>query len=138
MSMDTDADTVLVSENVLTMSDRDDTGSSFVAIKDGRIAAAEPLSALSSWAGSGTEVIDVGDRLVLPGFIDTHCHLEKHARTTYKSVDVRAPRCASIADVTSELRRGIPDSLIDGWIVAQGNLFFDQKLGDRRVPTRSV
>ena len=101
MSMDTDADTVLVSENVLTMSDRDDTGSSFVAIKDGRIAAVEPLSALSSWAGSGTEVIDVGDRLVLPGFIDTHCHLEKHARTTYKSVDVRAPRCASIADVTS-------------------------------------
>ena len=136
MSVPVEADKVVVSENVLTMSDRDDSGPSFAAFKNGRICAVGPVSGLSSWEGSGTEIIDVGDRLVLPGFIDTHCHLEKHARTTYKSVDVRAPRCASIAHVTKELERSIPDSLLDGWIVAQGNLFFDQKLADQRLPTR--
>src|SRR4051794_26489890 len=41
-----------------------------VLIEDGRIAAVGP-----GLAAEGAEVIDATDRIVLPGFVDTHRHL---------------------------------------------------------------
>ena len=45
-----------------------------LAVADGRIAAVGPSDAIELLAGDA-EVIDVRQRLVLPGFIDTHTHL---------------------------------------------------------------
>jgi predicted amidohydrolase YtcJ len=86
--------------------------------------------------GPGTEVRDVGDRTLLPGFIDVHAHLEVAARTLETTVDCRAPVCGTVADVLDALRDGLGTQVRDGWMVGQGNLFFDQKLAERRLPTR--
>ncbi len=46
-----------------------------LAVRDGRIAWVGEEADVDEHVGAGTEVIDVGGRLVLPGFIDAHNHL---------------------------------------------------------------
>ncbi len=46
-----------------------------VAVRDGRITAVGPTSAVLSRIGEGYDVIDVGGKLVTPGLIDPHVHL---------------------------------------------------------------
>jgi predicted amidohydrolase YtcJ len=78
---------------------------------------------------------DFGDRVLMPGFIDVHAHYEVAARVRYATVDCRAPACKDVEDVLEVLSRGARDTST-GWVVGQGNLFLDQKLADRRMPTR--
>ena len=52
----------------------DADGNAFeLAVRDGRIVDAEPRLA----AMAGIDVVDLGGRLVLPGFVDGHIHLDK-------------------------------------------------------------
>jgi predicted amidohydrolase YtcJ len=88
---------------------------------------------ISERNGSG-RVLDFGDRIVMPGFVDPHVHLEHLARADHM-VDCRAPGCRSVDDVLQALSDG-RDRARDGWLVGMGNLFLDQKLADGRLPTR--
>ncbi|MFF8283741.1 amidohydrolase [Streptomyces albus] len=45
------------------------------AVRDGRIVWLGDDADAAAWTGEGTEVIDAGGRLVLPGFIDAHNHV---------------------------------------------------------------
>jgi hypothetical protein len=45
-----------------------------MAIREGRIAFVGPDSGAAAYVGPSTRVIDLGGKLVLPGFIDSHCH----------------------------------------------------------------
>jgi hypothetical protein len=79
----------------------------------------------------------VGDRVILPGFVDPHVHFEHYAVGRGRGVDVRVPGCLTISDVLDKLRDGL--SAVDangGWLIGYGNLFFDQKLAERRLPSR--
>ncbi|WP_181704277.1 guanine deaminase [Chthonobacter albigriseus] len=46
-----------------------------VVVKGGRVTAVEDAGALQGFQGPGVSVEDHGDKLILPGFIDTHIHL---------------------------------------------------------------
>jgi hypothetical protein len=46
-----------------------------VAVRGGRLAAVGTTAEVEAWRGPRTEVIHLGGRLVLPGFIDAHVHL---------------------------------------------------------------
>jgi predicted amidohydrolase YtcJ len=128
------ADLVLIARRVLTLADAD--VAQVVAIKDGSILAVGPHELLDSVVGPATAVLDVGDRVVMPGFVDVHAHGEVAARTLATTVDCRAPTCRSVADVLEKLHESL-DQAEQGWLIAQGNLFFDQKLVDGRLPTRA-
>lgn len=129
------ADVVLIAERILTMAGEDDAAQ-VVAIRDGSIAAVGSRELLASAVGPGTTVLDAGDRVVMPGFVDVHAHGEVAARTLATTVDCRAPACRSVADVLRTLHESL-ERADRGWLIAQGNLFFDQKLVDRRLPTRA-
>src|SRR5260370_42485379 len=45
-----------------------------IAVHDGRIVAVGTDEQIEALTGSGTQVIDLGGRMVLPGFIDSHVH----------------------------------------------------------------
>jgi predicted amidohydrolase YtcJ len=98
-----------------------------------RLARRDEVDALRD---GGAVVIDVGDRALLPGFVDPHAHVEVASRAAFGTVDVRAPECASVADVQARLSEGLADAEATGWVVGQGNLFFDRKLAEGRLPTR--
>jgi len=45
-----------------------------VAVKEGRILAVGSSEEVARYVGVSTKVLDVGGKLVIPGFIDAHCH----------------------------------------------------------------
>ncbi|RYB92257.1 amidohydrolase [Nocardioides glacieisoli] len=129
------ADTVLLSNNVLWLRDEEPVGPGFVAVKDGVICGTGHRDDASLYIGADTFVRDLGARALAPGFVDVHAHMEVAARVHYQTVDCRAPACGTIPQVLDRLRAHLSDA-VDGWLVGQANLFFDQKLAEKRLPTR--
>ncbi|NHC24345.1 amidohydrolase family protein [Nocardioides sp. IC4_145] len=130
-----EADLVLLSNTVLWLREDDPVAPGFVAVRDGVICGTGPRQDAEDFVGPGTEVRDLGDRPLAPGFVDVHAHMEVAARMRYQTVDCRAPQCGSIPEVLGQLRAHL-DAAVDGWLVGQANLFFDQKLAEKRLPTR--
>jgi len=81
--------------------DRTDEGLD-LAVRDGRVAAIAPgLAAEAAAAGAGTEIVDVGGRLVFPGSVDAHTHMG-----IYNPLDVDADsesRAAAVGGTTTVL-----------------------------------
>ena len=130
------ADLVLASNRVIWMTEGDPVSAGFLAVRDGEIVATGPRGAYDAYVGPDTVVRDLGDAPVMPGFVDVHAHMEVAARTTYQTVDCRAPGCPDVPAVLAKLRSHLGDA-VDGWLVGQANLFFDQKLAEKRLPTRA-
>jgi len=87
---------------------------------------------------AGLPVHDLGERVILPGFVDPHVHMSQLAASRVRGVDCRVERCPTIDDVLqalSDARASAPEN--GGWIEGFGNLFFGAKLADRRLPTRA-
>ncbi|WP_226481026.1 amidohydrolase [Natrinema amylolyticum] len=70
------ADRLLVDAEVHALTDPD-TVSEAVAIRDGEIVRLGRTSEVEFLAGVETDVIDCGGRVVLPGFVDAHTHMEQ-------------------------------------------------------------
>lgn len=129
------ADLVVYANAVLTMGAVEPQGPTAVVVRDGLIVTVLPVAEANRYVGPRTRVLDAGDRTIMPGFVDPHAHAEVASRVTSETVDCRAPGRASIDDVCDTLRGALPDAR-DGWVVAQANLFFDQKLREGRLPSR--
>ena len=129
-------DRLILSDRLITMAGPETDGMQGVAIRGDRIERLVTRAEVETLRGPGTEVIDVGDRPLLPGFIDVHAHAEVACRAAYGTVDCRAPECSTVEEVLQALRTGIDAAAETGWIVGQANLFFDRKLREGRLPTR--
>jgi hypothetical protein len=68
------ADLILTNGRVLTM-DPDRPRAEAVAVASGKLVAVGGAAEAMALAGSGTRVIDLGGRSVLPGFVESHMHL---------------------------------------------------------------
>jgi predicted amidohydrolase YtcJ len=108
---------------------------SAVLIQNGRVAAVGGDEVVSGASQSETRIVDLGDRLIAPGFVDAHAHIEVAAVALASTVDCRFPTCRKIDDVLQTLRDNL-DRAADGWLVAQANLFWNLKLAEGRFPTR--
>ncbi|WP_026282932.1 amidohydrolase [Rhizobium sp. 2MFCol3.1] len=135
MKNDMHADTVILSKKLVAMDARGWDGPGYVAIKGNRIVGVGHQDEMQAMVGPATVVTDVGDRVVMPGFVDPHIHLEAISMINHTYVDVRVPICKSIKEMIQTLRAAIPTRLFDGWLLAQGNTFYDQKLEEKRYPT---
>ncbi len=111
-----DADLVLTGGQVRTM-DPAHPRARAVAFGGGRILAVGTDAQAERWAGRETEVVDVGGKVVIPGFIDAHAHLmESAARVS----NLRLGGAASMAAALGILRKGVARARAGagGWIVA--------------------
>ncbi|GAA2584372.1 amidohydrolase [Dactylosporangium fulvum] len=105
-----------------------------VVIRDGRISEVVP-------AGAGLPadlpVTDVGNRPVLPGFVDPHVHIEMAAAAMWGAVDCHTPPCGSIEELVEQLRaHAYLREQRGGWLVGQGGLFAGRRFAEQRLPTR--
>lgn len=107
-----------------------------ILVRDGLIAEVGDAGIAVRAADAGIPVRDAGDRLILPGFVDPHMHLQHLAVGTGRGVDCRVPTVRTIADVLDALGAARSAVASGDWLIGYGNLFFDQKIAERRHPTR--
>ena len=130
------ADLVVLSRRVITMEHDTDPLIEAVAIRGKRILRLLRREEVGSVTSENTRIIDVGDRPVMPGFVDPHAHIEVACRSSFGVVDCRAPGCKTIDDVVAALSAKAAETPVGEWVVGQANLFFDRKLAEKRFPTR--
>jgi predicted amidohydrolase YtcJ len=73
-----------------------------LAVAGGRIAALGSSTEAGEWAGPRTRTVDLGGRLVLPGFADAHLH---PALATGELFEVRLGDCTSVEECLDRVAR---------------------------------
>lgn len=131
------AETVVLGSRVITMEPGARPDWQGVAIRDGRITRMIRRDDLAEVAGEMTRIHDLGEHVLMPGFVDVHAHSEVMCRTNRTAVDCRAPGAGQISDVQDLLVADLAKRRRGEWIVGQGNLFYDRKLKEGRLPTRA-
>ena len=99
--------------NIYTIKNEGDKISAFAVI-NGRIAAVGSDEEILSLGAP--EAVDLKGRTILPGFINTHCHMSDYAQAEYK-LDLEEAR--SISDIISLIKERLKDVPEGGWINAR-------------------
>ena len=102
-----------------------------VAVRDGRIAALGSEPEAAGALDGNAERIDCAGGVLLPAFIDAHCHLLAYA-ASLRSVDCSAAR--SIAEIQRLVRERAAGAAAGGWVRAFG--YEETALAEGRHPTR--
>ena len=131
------ADTIFLGGAIVTM-DPAQPRVDAVAVSGETIAAAGPLDDVMALRGDATRVVELGDRALLPGFIDAHGHFLAVGRAL-DSLSLHPPPVGDVNTVDDIVRK------ITTWIaerdIAPGGLvlasgYDDSLLAERRHPTR--
>ncbi|MBW1887212.1 MAG: amidohydrolase family protein, partial [Deltaproteobacteria bacterium] len=126
-------DLLLVNANVLTM-DPLCPRADAVAVKDGRILAVGEESRLKSLRNNRTEIIDLGGKTILPGFIDAHLHLRALAESHVTLNMSPASGVSSIAHIQERIHQQALKLQPGTWIRAGG--YNEVYLAEQRDPNR--
>lgn len=126
-------DTVLVNGKIVTADARFSIDSA-VAIREGKIAALGNDAEIRRQAGSGTRVIDLGGRTVIPGLIDSHMHAIRAALSFSTEVNWIGTRSLmeGLGRITEASRAMKPGS----WLIVAGGWNVDQ-FREKRRPTQA-
>jgi predicted amidohydrolase YtcJ len=96
-----DADLILTNGVVYTVDPRR-TRHEALAVRDGRVMCVGSGSDVAALGGPRTRVLDLGGRLVLPGFIDAHMHPKL---STGELFEVYLGGCRSVAECLAAVER---------------------------------
>jgi predicted amidohydrolase YtcJ len=98
---------------------------------DGRIEVVGPATEVRAAMRGDAEVVELGDELVLPAFIDAHHHY------CMAAFDRRTPDLhdlPSIAEILERVERAAAAAPGEGWLRLQG--YDPNKLAEHRAPTK--
>jgi hypothetical protein len=123
-------DLVLTNANVITL-DPSKPHCEAVAVKYGVIAQVGSMEVVEKGIGVGTLVLDLEGRTVLPGFIDTHVHLDDFG-LTLRTVNLEG--AASVEEVNGLLSERVRRTPKGEWVLGRG--WNENKLRERRLLTR--
>ena len=110
-----------------------------VAVRGETLAAAGTLEEVMALRGDATRVVELGDRALLPGFIDTHGHF----LATGRSLDLLSLHPPPVGDVNDiddvvrKIRTWIAERNIAPGEIVEGIGYDDSLLAERRHPTRN-
>ncbi len=123
-------DLVVHGLRVRTMDDDSPVAESF-AVKDGRFLAVGARREVDNLRGPGTAVMDYGDAVIVPGFVDAHSHPAGAGVRELKDVNVDA---RSIAEIKNRLATRASETPPGEWVV--GFKYDDTKLAEGRPLSR--
>ncbi|MBD3171500.1 amidohydrolase family protein [Candidatus Bathyarchaeota archaeon] len=128
------ADSVYFNGKIVTM-DEEDTISRAVAVKFGRFIKVGKEEEVKSLIGDDTEVVDLKGKTVIPGLIDSHCHMLAVGAQRRLNVDLSEEAGVhSINDLVNKLRKRAENTPKGEWVL--GYQEDDSKLEEKRHPTR--
>ena len=124
------ADLVLTNGNVLTMNPSKPRAQA-IAVKDDKIVEVGTDKEIKTWIGKDTKIINLEEKTVVPGFIDTHVHITGFGKSL-KQIDLRG--VGSIKEMQEKLKSCAQKTPKGRWILGRG---WDQDiLIEKRYPTR--
>lgn len=132
-------DLILVNARIVTM-DPLTPEVEALAVAGRRVAALGTTAEIRALAGPATRVMDAGGRLVLPGFQDTHIHLQDSGQGYGQNADLTEARTVEeLVDILQRFGASHDRPWVDGvgWytgIFTEDNL--DRHVLDRAVPDR--
>lgn len=131
------ADMVLINGKIVTV-DAKDTIAEAVAVKFGKILVVGSNSDARSATDSRTRVIDLNGRTVVPGLIDSHCHIASYSEGMQHVMGVidasHEAGVRSIADIQAKIAEQVRKKPKGEWINAVKE--DDSKLLECRHPDR--
>ena len=135
--LDGSADRVFLGEHILTM-DPERPHAEAVAIRGDTIVAVGSREEVAPFLAERTERVELGERALLPGFIDTHGHLAL-VIATLDMVNVSSPPVGPVetmADLQGALARRIRerDVAAGEWVTGYG--YDDSLIAEDRHPSR--
>ncbi|USZ67630.1 amidohydrolase [Halorussus salilacus] len=122
------ADLVLTNAQVHTLDESDATAEA-VAVRDGDIVRVDDAYEVDFLAGVETEVLDLGGRVVLPGFVDAHTHLQHLGRSLVHADLSAADSPGDCTDLLADAAEGDRE-----WILGFG--YDESSWDDARYLTR--
>jgi predicted amidohydrolase YtcJ len=133
-------DLIVLNADILTM-DPLTPRAEALAAHGGKVTALGTTAEIRALAGPSTRIVDAGGRLVLPGFQDTHIHLQDSGYHYGMMANLDDAR--TIAELQEILARFAADKAGDGWVKGVGwytGIFTDHNLDrpvlDAAVPDR--
>ena len=128
------ADLALINGKIVTIDESESIEES-IAVKFGLIVAVGKEDEIRGFIGEGTTVIDLKGRTVIPGFIDSHCHMTSTGGSNMLTVDLSEESgVRSIADIQARIAETARTTPKGDWIL--GVREDDSKLSEKRHPTR--
>ncbi len=131
------ADTIYRGGDIVTVNDAQPTAEA-VAVKDGRILAVGSEADVMAYRSDGTEVVDLGGRTMVPGFVDGHAHFFGFGAQAVGANLLAPPdgEAETIDDLVAALQQFAQGPEVDrtGWIFGMG--YDDAVLSEGRHPTR--
>ncbi|MHB1433194.1 MAG: amidohydrolase, partial [Streptosporangiaceae bacterium] len=126
---------LLVNGDVVTM-DPAQPRASAVAMTGGRILSVGDSDDLRRRFPHAAEN-DLAGRVVIPGFVDAHCHFELTTSHLAYAVPLHAPPHGSLREICETLRHAAAETPGDGWIVGRANFGLHQFVAEQRPITRA-
>jgi predicted amidohydrolase YtcJ len=134
---DATADMVLVGGRVF-LADRAGTVAQAVAVRDGKVVAAGTDAQVRRWAGPRTQVVELGGKLVTPGFNDAHIHFAAGGASLL-AVDLLGT--TSTAEIERRVAEAAARAQPGEWILGRGwdhTRLPASELGPGGWPTKAV
>lgn len=129
-----EADLVLRGGKIVTVDSQERIFES-LAVKFGKILALGTDSDLAPLIGESTDVIDLQGKAVIPGLIDSHCHMASVGASRELMADLSEEAgIRSIGDIQATLAKRAEKKAPGEWI--NGFQEDDSKLAEKRHPTR--
>jgi|LSQX01.2.fsa_nt_gb predicted amidohydrolase YtcJ len=116
-------DMIIINGNVITMNDNNFSVEA-VAVRGGIITAVGNNAEIKQLAGSGTKVIDLEGKTMLPGFIDAHTHVDLYGMMTSDYVvQCHIPPLKNVDDILEKIKERTLLQPKGDLIICQGRIF---------------
>jgi hypothetical protein len=131
------AETIYLGGDIITMEEKSPTAEA-VAVTDGKILAVGSRDEVLKTKGAATQMVDLGGKTMLPGFIDGHSHFFQAAMIA-DYANVSAPpvgKASSIREIVAVLQKHVMQKPLQPgeWLIGYG--YDGSALADGRDATR--
>lgn len=106
---------LIVTGSVIRTADRGAPVVEAMAVRDGRILAVGSMAEMEGHRGRRTRMLDVGDAVIYPGFVDVHNHHALAGRT--ELFELSLPPSLTLDEILDRVREKAATLPADAWIV---------------------